>query len=201
MEIILLEKIEQLGSLGDVVRVRPGYARNYLIPAGKAKYATEANLAEVQAHRAELEHKALEMLSAAEQRKAKLDGIKVTVMVETNQEGKLFGSVGATEIARSITEAGSELERHEVRLPDGPLRSLGDHPVTVHIHTDVEATVHVTVESSGVIETPDELKEEMGETAEAEAAPDVEEAEATPDAEEAQTAPEEEAPAQEKPVS
>ena len=186
MEVILLEKIERLGSLGDVVRVRPGYARNYLIPAGKAKYATEANLAEVQAQRAELEHKALETLSAAEQRKAKLDGFKVTVMVETNQEGKLFGSVGAGDIARGVTEAGGELERHEVRLPDGPLRDLGEHAVAVHLHSDVEATVHVIVESSGVIETPVELEEEQ-----VEAAPDADEAQASP----------EEAPAAEEPAS
>ena len=186
MEVILLEKIERLGSLGDVVRVRPGYARNYLIPAGKAKYATEANLAEVQAHREELERKALEVLSEAEQRRAKLDGFKVTVMAETHQEGKLFGSVGAGEIARSVTEAGGELERHEVRLPDGPLRSLGEHPVEVHLHTDVEATIHVTVESSGEIETPVELEEEK--------------TEAAPDADEARTEPEE-APAAEKPAS
>ena len=186
MEVILLEKIERLGSLGDVVRVRPGYARNYLIPAGKAKYATEANMVEVQAHRAELERKALETLSEAEQRKAKLDGFKVTVMVETHQEGKLFGSVGAGEITRSVTEAGGELERHEVRLPDGPLRSLGEHEVTVHLHTDVEATVHVTVESSGEIETPTELEEEP-----AEAAPEPDETAADP----------EDAPAAEKPAS
>ena len=186
MEVILLEKIERLGSLGDVVRVRPGYARNYLIPAGKAKYATEANLAEVQAQRAELERKALETLSEAEQRKAKLDGFKVTIRVETHQEGKLFGSIGAGEIARSVAEAGGELERHEVRLPDGPLHNLGEHLVTVHLHTDVEATVCVTVESSGEIETPIELEAEP--------------AEAVPETDEAQAAPEE-APAAEEPAS
>ena len=160
MEVILLEKIERLGSLGDVVRVKPGYARNYLIPSGKAKYATEANMAEVQAHREELERKALEAMSEAEQRKAKLDGFTVTIKVETHQEGKLFGSVGAGEIARSVTEAGGELDRHEIRLPDGPLRSLGEHPVLVHLHTDVETSILVNVESSGEIETPAELKEE-----------------------------------------
>lgn len=185
MEVILLEKIERLGALGDVVRVRPGYARNYLIPAGKAKYATEANLAEVQAHREELERKALEALSEAEQRKAKLDGFKVTIMTETHQEGKLFGSVGAGEIARGITEAGGELERHEIRLPNGPLRSLGEHPVTVHLHSGVEAIVLVTVESSGEIETPVELEEET------KPASDADEVRAAAD----------EAPAAEKPAS
>ncbi len=190
MDIILLEKIERLGSLGDVVRVRPGYARNYLIPAGKAKYATEANMAEVRAHREELERKALEAMSEAEQRQAKLDGFKVTILAETHQEGKLFGSVGAGEIARSITEAGGELERHEIRLPDGPLRDLGEHPVTVHLHSDIEATVLVTVESSGEIETPAELEEE--------------DAPAVPDADDELAAPEatpEAAPAAEEPTS
>ena len=174
MEIILLEKIERLGSLGDVVRVRPGYARNYLIPAGKAKYATEANLAEVQAHREELERKAKDVLAIAQRRQAKLDGFKVTVAVETNQEGKLFGSVGAGDIAQAVTEAGEELERHEVRLPDGPLRGLGEFPVMVHLHSDVEATVLVSVKSSGVTEIPAELEE--GEAAAApEEAPEPEE--------------------------
>lgn len=196
MEVILLEKIERLGTLGDVVRVRPGYARNYLIPAGKAKYATEANLAEVQAHREELERKALEALSGAEQRKAKLDGFKVTIMAETHQEGKLFGSVGAGEIARSVTEAGGELERHEIRLPDGPLRSLGEHPVTVHLHSDIEATVLVTVESSGEIETPVELEEE-----EAKAASDADEVQAASEEAPAAEEPAAEEPAAEKPAS
>lgn len=196
MEVILLEKIERLGTLGDVVRVRPGYARNYLIPAGKAKYATEANMAEVQAHREELERKALEALSGAEQRKAKLDGFKVTIMAETHQEGKLFGSVGAGEIARSVAEAGGELERHEIRLPDGPLRSLGEHPVTVHLHSDVEATVLVTVESSGEIETPVELEEE-----EAKAASDADEVQAASEEAPAAEEPAAEEPAAEKPAS
>lgn len=195
MEVILLEKIERLGTLGDVVRVRPGYARNYLIPAGKAKYATEANMAEVQAHREELERKALEALSGAEQRKAKLDGFKVTIMAETHQEGKLFGSVGAGEIARSVTEAGGELERHEIRLPDGPLRSLGEHPVTVHLHSDIEATVLVTVESSGEIETPVELEEET------KAASDADEVQAASEEAPAAEEPAAEKPAAEKPAS
>ena len=160
MEIILLEKIERLGTLGDVVDVRPGYARNYLIPSGKAKYATEANLAEVQVRREELERKAIETLSFAEQRKVQLDGFNVTVAVEINQEGKLFGSVGVGEIARKVTEAGAKLERHEIRLPDGPLHSLGEHSVAVRLHSGVEAVVNVSVESSGVIETPVELEEE-----------------------------------------
>ncbi len=162
MEIILLEKIENLGSLGDVVHVRPGYARNYLIPSGKAKYATEENLAEVQAHRAELEQRAREALSALEQRHEVLNGLELVVHAETHQEGKLFGSVGATEIARAATEAGVELERSEIRLPDGPLRSLGDFDVLVHLHVNVEPVLKVRVEASGTVaaELDDDAEQE-----------------------------------------
>ena len=194
MEVILLEKIERLGALGDVVRVRAGYARNYLIPMGKAKFATEENMAEVQARREELERKALAALSEAEQRKARLDGLQITIQVETNQDGKLFGSVGAGEISRAVTETGVALERQEIRLPDGPLRELGEHAVTVHIHTDVEAVVQVVVESGTVIETPVELAEEMAEETVEETAT------ATPEAEvEVETEAEEETEAPEKP--
>ncbi len=184
MDVILLERVERLGSLGDVVRVRPGYARNYLIPAGKAKYATEANLAEVQERREELERQAGETLALAERRKEKLDGLRITVKVETNQEGKMFGSVGAGDIARAATEAGGELERHEVRLPDGPLRGLGEHSVTARLHTDVETTMLIVVESGAVVETPVELEEEETASAKADAAPDAAE-ESSGDAERA----------------
>ena len=156
MEIILLETVERLGQLGDVVRVRPGYARNYLIPQSKARYATEENLAEVRARRAELERLAGEALAAAERRRDALAGFAVAVKVETNPDGKLFGSVGATEIARAVSEAGAELERQELRLPDGPLRELGEHEVTVHLHPEVETAVRVTVESGSVVQLPDD---------------------------------------------
>ena len=156
MEIILLETVERLGQLGDVVRVRPGYARNYLIPQGKARYATEENLAEVRARRAELERLAGEALAAAERRRDALAGFAVAVKVETNPDGKLFGSVGATEIARAVSEAGAALERQELRLPDGPLRELGEHEVTVHLHPEVETAVRVTVESGSVVRLPDD---------------------------------------------
>ena len=156
MEIILLETVERLGQLGDVVRVRPGYARNYLIPQGKARYATAENLAEVRARREELERKAREARAAAEQRRDALAGLAVAVQAETNPDGKLFGSVGATEIARAASAAGAPLERQEIRLPDGPLRELGEHEVTVHLHPEVETAVRVTVESGSVVELPED---------------------------------------------
>ena len=173
MEIILLETVERLGHLGDVVRVRPGYARNYLIPQGKARYATEENLAEVRARREELERKAQELLAAAERRRDALAGFAVAVKVETNPDGKLFGSVGATEIARAVSAAGTPLERQEIRLPDGPLRELGEHEITVHLHPEVETAVRVTVESGSVVELPEDppAADADAETAAADAAP------------------------------
>ena len=185
MEIILLETVERLGQLGDVVRVRPGYARNYLIPQGKARYATEENLAEVRARRAELERKAQEAKAAAEQRRDALAGFAVAVRVETNPDGKLFGSVGPTEIARAASEAGTPLERQEIRLPDGPLRELGEHEVAVHLHPEVETAVRVTVESGSVVALPDDEDEAPAadeEPAAAEAAAEAEVEAATPDA-------------------
>lgn len=178
MEIILLETVERLGQLGDVVRVRPGYARNYLIPQGKARYATAENLAEVRARREELERKAQDARAAAERRRDALAGFAVAVRVETNPDGKLFGSVGATEIARAVSAAGAPLERQEIRLPDGPLRELGEHEVAVHLHPEVETAVRVTVESGSVVELPEdrpaaEAEAEAAETdaAETDAAP------------------------------
>ena len=191
MEIILLETVERLGQLGDVVRVRPGYARNYLIPQGKARYATAENLAEVRARREELERKAQELLAAAERRRDALAGFALAVKVETNPDGKLFGSVGATEIARAASEAGAPLERPEIRLPDGPLRELGEHEVAVHLHPEVETAVRVTVESGSVVDLPDddepaaEAAPAAGEPAAGAEAADAEPAAeaATPDAE------------------
>ena len=168
MEIILLETVERLGQLGDVVRVRPGYARNYLIPQGKARYATAENLAEVRARREELERKAEDARAAAERRRDALAGRAVAVQAETNPDGKLFGSVGATEIARAVSAAGAPLERQEIRLPDGPLRELGEHEVLVHLHPEVETAVRVTVESGSVVALPED--QPAAAAAEAEAA-------------------------------
>lgn len=145
MEIILLDKVENLGGLGDKVKVRPGYARNYLIPTGKAKYATPANIAEFEARRAELEKTAAEALAAAEARSAKLDGMVVTLTALAGAEGKLFGSIGTQDIADAVTAAGVEVERKEVRLPEGALRHVGEYDVEVHLHSDVDATIKVVV--------------------------------------------------------
>ncbi len=145
MEVILLDKVDNLGALGDKVRVRPGYARNYLIPSGKAKYATVQNIAEFEARRAELEKLAAERLAEAEARKAQLADLVVTIAANAGTEGKLFGSVGPTEIASAITAAGVAVEKREVRMPEGAIRALGEFEVQIHLHSDLDATVKVCV--------------------------------------------------------
>ena len=145
MQIILLEKIANLGDLGDKVNVRAGYGRNYLIPGGHALPATEANLAEFESRRAELEKNAAEKLAAAEARKASIDGLSVTIARKAGDEGKLFGSVGTSDIAEAITATGTEVDRAEIRLPEGVFRATGDYEVGIHLHSDVDATVTVTV--------------------------------------------------------
>lgn len=146
MEVILLQKIENLGALGDKVKVRPGYARNFLIPQGKAKYATAANLAEFEARRAELEKAAAEALAQAEADKAKLDGVSVSISAQAGTEGKLFGSVGTQDIAEALTAAtGVTIEKRQVRMPEGPVRQAGEYEFEVHLHTDVDATIKVVV--------------------------------------------------------
>lgn len=148
MEVILLQKVENLGSLGDKVKVRAGYGRNYLIPQGKAKPATAKNLEEFEKRRAELEAQATEQLGVAQQRKTELEGKVVTIRAKAGQEGKLFGSVGTVDIAEAVTAAGVKLERKEVRMPQGPIRVAGEHKVEIHLHTDVnvEITVNVVAE-------------------------------------------------------
>lgn len=145
MEVILLEKVENLGSLGDKVAVRAGYARNYLIPGGKAKYATAANIAEFEARRAELEKAAAEALATAEARAAKLNGMTVEIGAHAGSEGKLFGSVGTGEIAEAVTAAGVAVEKREVRMPEGAIRAAGEYQITFHLHTDVDAEITVNV--------------------------------------------------------
>ncbi|QTR50225.1 50S ribosomal protein L9 [Candidatus Thiothrix anitrata] len=147
MEIILLKKVENLGTLGNVVNVRSGYARNFLIPQGKAKMATKANMAEFEARRAELEAEAADILTAAQARKAQLDGMVITIQAKAGNEGKLFGSVSNHEIAEAINAAGVSLERREIRMPEGALRHLGEFEIGVHLHTEVDATVKVVVEA------------------------------------------------------
>ncbi|HQU14727.1 MAG: 50S ribosomal protein L9 [Chromatiales bacterium 21-64-14] len=145
MEVILLEKVEHLGNLGDRVRVRRGYARNFLIPKGRATEATAVNVARFEERRAELEKHAAEMLGGAEARRAQLDQLSVTIVSTAGEEGKLFGSVGAIEIAEAITASGIAVERREVRLPVGPFRQLGEYEVTLHLHGDVDATVKISI--------------------------------------------------------
>ncbi|MFZ5466866.1 MAG: 50S ribosomal protein L9 [Pseudomonadota bacterium] len=145
MEVILLSKVENLGNLGDVVKVRNGYARNFLIPYGKAKAATKSNVAEFEARRAELEKAAAEALAAAQARAVQLEGVSVTIAGKAGTEGKLFGSIGTAEIADALTAAGHAVEKREVRMPTGPLRAVGEYDIELHLHTDVNTSVKVNV--------------------------------------------------------
>jgi len=145
MEVILLSKVENLGALGDKVSVRSGYARNYLIPQGKAKFATAENIAEFEARRAELEAQAASALATAEERKSKLDGITVTITAKEAGEGKLFGSVGNIDVLEALTSLGHQVEKREIRMPDGAFRNVGEHQVELHLHTDVNATVTISI--------------------------------------------------------
>lgn len=146
MEVILLEKVENLGNLGDRVKIKPGYGRNFLIPQGKATSATPGNVARFEERRAELEKAAADALAAANARREALEALSgVTVAAKAGDEGKLFGSVGTTDIAHAISEAGVAVERHEVRLPEGPFRAVGEYEVEVHLHSDVNAAVKLTV--------------------------------------------------------
>jgi len=146
MELILLQKVTNLGNLGDKVTVKPGYGRNFLVPQGKAVPATPANVAEFEKRRAEYEAKAQALLSDAEQRKAKLEGMTVTVYANASTEGKLYGSVGPRDIAEALTKAGAPVQKSEVIMGEGPIRRTGEFEVTVHLHADVETIVKVIVE-------------------------------------------------------
>lgn len=145
MEVILLEKIANLGSLGDKVSVKAGYARNFLLPFGKATAATEDNVAAFEARRAELEKLAAEKKAAADARAEQLAELTVTVAANAGEEGKLFGSIGTRDIADAVTAAGVAIEKSEVRLPEGPLRTVGEFDIDVQLHTDVSATVKLVV--------------------------------------------------------
>jgi len=147
MEIILLEKIENLGAMGDKVNVKPGYSRNYLVPQGKAAPATAENIAEFETRRAELEKASAETLQAAEARRDQLEGKQITIVAKAGEEGKLFGSIGTADIASSISESGVTVERNEVRLPEGAFRLLGEYDVELHLHADINVTVKLTIEA------------------------------------------------------
>lgn len=145
MDIILLEKVDRLGKLGDVVSVKPGFARNFLLPFGKAKVANADNIKELEGRRAELEAKEAETMAAATARKAKLDALEISITSKAGTEGKLFGSVGNADIAEAVNAAGVEVEKKEVRLPTGPIRAAGEYEIDLHLHTDVNATIKLTI--------------------------------------------------------
>lgn len=146
MDVILLENVGSLGSLGDKVAVKPGYGRNFLIPQGKAVPATKDNLAKFEARRAELEAAAAEALAAAEKRAAALEALaRVEIPATAGEEGKLFGSVGTRDIADAITAAGQDIDKSEVKLPEGVIRDLGEYQIMLQLHGDVTATIEVAV--------------------------------------------------------
>ena len=145
MQLILLQNVQNLGKLGDKVNVKPGFGRNYLIPYGKAAPATEANLAEFEARRAEYEAKAKASLEGAEGRKAALDGVQVNLSANASTEGKLYGSISPRDIAEALTKLGHKVEKSEVVLGEGPLRRTGEYDIVVHLHADIEASVKVIV--------------------------------------------------------
>ena len=145
MQVILMEKVVNLGSLGDVVRVRDGYARNFLIPQGKAKRVTPENLAEFEKRRAGLESQQAEKLSAAQEKAAKLEGMMVQITRKAGVDGRLFGSVTNIDIVEALKAQGIEVERADIRLPEGSLKLIGDTPVQVVLHSDVVASITVSV--------------------------------------------------------
>jgi large subunit ribosomal protein L9 len=145
MQIILMERVVNLGGLGDVVKVKDGYARNFLIPQGKAKRATEANRKVFEEKRAELERIQAEAVAAAQVQAEKLNGLMVQITRKTGVDGRLFGSVSPHDIAEALAAQGFQVEKSAIRLPEGPLKSIGDTPVPIALHTDVVATVTVSV--------------------------------------------------------
>ena len=145
MEVILLEKIDNLGNIGARVKVKPGYGRNYLLPQGKATLATPENVAKFETMRLELERKAADSVTAAQARAQQLAGVQLNLSAKAGTEGKLFGSIGTIDIAEACTRAGVPVDRSEVRLPDGPIRVLGEHHVELHLHADVNVPLTVTV--------------------------------------------------------
>ena len=145
MDIILLQKVANLGNIGDRVKVKPGYGRNFLLPQGKATLATADNIAKFEARRAELEKAAGDELSKAQARAAKLAGFKLSLTAKAGGEGKLFGSIGNSDIVEGLRKAGHTVERSEVRLPHGPIRQAGEHTVQLHLHTDVNVDLPVVI--------------------------------------------------------
>jgi large subunit ribosomal protein L9 len=145
MQVILLEKVANLGDLGEVVKVKDGFARNFLIPHGKAKRATAANLKAFEARRAELEKSQAAQLAKARERGAKLDGLTLQIVQKAGPDGHLFGSVTNYDIVEALQKQGHEVERSQVRMPSGPLKQVGEFPIQLQLHTDVVVTVNVAV--------------------------------------------------------
>jgi len=145
MQVILMEKVANLGALGDVVKVKDGYARNFLIPEGKAKRATEANLKIFEAKRAELEKAQADQLAQAQERGAKLDGLMVQIAQKAGVDGRLFGSVTNYDIVEALQKQGFEVERAQVRMPAGPIKQVGDTVIAVALHSDVVVNITVSV--------------------------------------------------------
>jgi large subunit ribosomal protein L9 len=145
VDIILLHKVPNLGVMGDRVKVRAGYARNFLLPKGKATLATEANVKKFEARRAEFEREANEQLGAAQARAEKAKGLALRITSKAGTEGKLFGSIGTADIVEAATAAGLKVERSEVRMPGGPIRAVGEHTIVFHLHSDVELELPLTV--------------------------------------------------------
>jgi large subunit ribosomal protein L9 len=145
MQVILMEKLANLGNLGDVVKVKDGYARNFLIPEGKAKRATPENLKHFESRRAELEKAQADVLAKAQERGAKLDGLTVQITQKAGPDGRLFGSVTNYDIVEALQKQGHEVERANIRMPQGPLKQVGEYPLQIGLHTDVTVTVKVSV--------------------------------------------------------
>jgi large subunit ribosomal protein L9 len=145
MEIILMDKVVNLGNLGDVVKVKDGYARNFLIPQGMAKRANKANIAAFAERKAELEKQSAEKLAAAQARAEKLAGIAITIAQKAGVDGRLFGSINNADIASALAAQGMEVAKAEVRLPEGPFKAVGEYPVTLSLHSDVTCDITVTV--------------------------------------------------------
>jgi large subunit ribosomal protein L9 len=145
MKVILLDKVENLGNLGDLVTVKPGFGRNYLIPSGRAAPATRENIQAFEARRAELERAATEALAAAKARADRLAGMSVSIARKAGEGGRLFGSVGTADIAEALSGAGAEVKRQEVRMPEGQIRNVGTYEIQLHLHPEVNVTVKVEV--------------------------------------------------------
>jgi large subunit ribosomal protein L9 len=168
MEVILLEKIDNLGGIGDRVRVKSGFARNFLIPQGKATMATVQNIEKFEKIRADLEARAAAEVEAAKARAAQIEGQTLAISVQSGSEGRLFGSVGTIDIAAAFEALGIEVERSEIRLPEGPLRVVGEHVIEIHLHSDVNVDVKVVLEGQVVegVETQTEAETEAEEESE-----------------------------------